>query len=63
MLITNSNDAFGTQTRDHPACNATSQPIAPPRARELNEIHKQIILVNAEILMLWYVECALTGNV
>jgi hypothetical protein len=41
MSVTNSNDAFGNQTRDHPACSTASQPIAPPHARELKEIQKK----------------------
>jgi hypothetical protein len=63
MSMANSNDTFRNQTRDHPACSAASQPVAPRVPPGLYEIHKQIILVIAEILMLWYVEGTLTGIV
>jgi len=32
MLIKNSNETIGNQTRDLPACSVVPQPTAPPRA-------------------------------
>ena len=39
ISMKNSNNTIGNRTRDHPACSAVPQPIAPPRAAPHTHTH------------------------
>jgi hypothetical protein len=54
MLMKNSNDTIGNQTRELPACSAVPQQTAPPRAPLISMLNINNIWGTRFLGHLWY---------